>query len=214
MDRDDGSFAQPIREKYEAIFIILAPPRCSSTALARVFWEQPSVRYYLHEPFDLVYYQGAGLDEVLAQCRKPIELRPSGERLVIKEMTFQVGEHFPFLVELTRNPIVFLLRDPRLSGWSRMNKLRQGGRDPVFPEREWGWGDLERQIRYCKANDVPYVLLDSTSFRNHPELVLPELFQALGLPYSPEMLRWNRRNDLHLGSLGEAQKHCPHWAPS
>lgn len=207
MDRDYSSLARTVREDYEDIFIILAPPRSSSTALARVFWEQPSVGYYLHEPFDLTYHKDAGLDEVLAAFHNPIELGDSGKGLVIKEMTFQVGDYFRFLVELTRNPIVFIISDPRSSSWSRMMKRRQGGQDSVFPEKESGWDDLQRQILDCKTSGVPYSLLDSTSFRNRPESVLPELFEKLGLPYSSEMLHWDQRGDLNLGNLGDEQKH-------
>ena len=40
------------RSRYSDVIVIVSPPRCRSTALARVFWEHPLVRYYAHEPFE------------------------------------------------------------------------------------------------------------------------------------------------------------------
>ena len=196
-----------IRQNYRDIFVIVSPPRCSSTALARIFWEQRSVRCYLHEPFDRIYHRDGGLDDVLSAFDQPIEIRESGTDLVIKEMTFQIGGHFDLLVELTRKPILFLTRDPRLAGWSRMKKLIEGGQDPIFPRKESGWDDLLQQLRTCKENGVPYAIVDSTAFRNQPESVLPRLFARLGLPFSPAMLRWDSYGDLQLGNLDSEQDH-------
>lgn len=208
LDRTNDKLGQSLRriqQSYRDIFLILSPPRCSSTAFARVFWEQPSVRCYLHEPFDLAYHRKSGPDEVLGAFDRPFEIRDSGDNLVIKEMTFQVGRYFPVLMELTSRPILFLIRDPRLSNWSRMEMLRQGGQDPIYPEKESGWVDLERQIVDCKANGVRYFIIDSSDFRNHPGSVFPRLFESLDLPFSREMLHWAPRQSLRLGSLGDEQ---------
>ncbi len=189
------------------MFVIVAPPRCSSTALARDFWEHPSVGASLHEPFDLIYHRNDGVDDVLAAFARPIALHDSGTSLIIKEMTFQVGDDFHLLVELTRKPIIFMVRDPRLSTASRMRKLKEGDQDPVFPQRESGWDDLRRQIRACKNDGVPYLIVDSTTFRNHSEIVIPNLFARLGLTFTPDMLAWSGRADLHLGNLDAEQNH-------
>ncbi len=194
-----------IRQRYRDVFLIISPPRCSSTAFARVFWEQPSVRCYVHEPFDRIYHRREALDQVSSAFDRPLEIRDSGDSLVVKEMTFQVGKHFPVLLELTRKPIVFLIRDPRLSTWSRMKMRRRDGQDAVFPERESGWRDIERQILECRANDARYLVADSTAFRNRPGDLFPRLFESLDLPYRSEMLRWTSRQSLQLGYLGGEQ---------
>ncbi len=194
-----------IRQSYRDIFLILSPPRCSSTAFARVFWEQPSVRDYVHEPFDVAYHRKSGLDQVLKAFDRLLEIRDSGDSLVIKEMTFQVGRDFPFFLELTSKPVLFLVRDPRLSNWSRMRMRRRGGQDPIYPEKESGWRDIEWQIRACQAAEARYFIIDSSDFRNHPVAIFSRLFKALDLPFSREMLRWTPRQSLELGNLGGEQ---------
>ena len=65
---NDGQMSPDLREateRYSDIYVIVSPPRCSSTAFARVLWQHPSVGYYSHEPFEVTYFDGAGLDGVL-----------------------------------------------------------------------------------------------------------------------------------------------------
>ena len=64
-----------IRERYDDIYVIVSPPRCSSTAFARVYWEQPSIRYYTHEPFEGTYFLNQDLDHVLDNLRMPLDLQ-------------------------------------------------------------------------------------------------------------------------------------------
>lgn len=196
-----------IRGRYDEILIILSPPRCASTALARVFWNQPSTRAYLHEPFDVCYHRGASALEALATFDQPLQIRESGRNLVVKEMTFQVRDHFPTLLALTRKPVVFLLRDPRLSIRSRMRKRAQGGQPEIFPEVESGWGDLADQLEWCDAKNISYCVVDMTTFRNAPDVILPALCDRLGLAFSPAMLSWERCEHLAVGQLGAEQSH-------
>ena len=63
-----------IAARYPEIVVIISPPRCSSTAFARVFWEHPEVRYYCHEPFEVTYYDDAPLADVAAKLEAPIDL--------------------------------------------------------------------------------------------------------------------------------------------
>ena len=58
-----------LKNKYEHIYVIVSPPRCSSTAFSRVFWEQPSIRYYCHEPFEVTYFEGAPLNKVVNKLK-------------------------------------------------------------------------------------------------------------------------------------------------
>jgi hypothetical protein len=196
-----------IRARYAEILVILSPPRCTSTALARVFWNQPATRAYLHEPFDICYHRGAGAREALENFAEPMTIREAGHNLVVKEMTFQVRDHVSTLLALTRKPIIFLIRDPRLSIRSRMRKRVQGGQPQVFPEVESGWGDLAAQIRLCDTQKIPYVVVDSTTFRNAPDTVVPALCDRLGLAFSASMLSWERCENLAVGHLGAEQSH-------
>ncbi len=201
-----------LREKHAEIYTIIAPPRSCSTALARVFWEHSEVGYYCHEPFDAVYHNNSGLETAGKALRNPLNVLPFGEEadvrgnaLVVKEMTFQVGKHFRNLASAATRPLIFLLRDPRFCIASRMRHLRKGGQDPHFPLFESGWAALSSQVSQCKLASIPYVLLDSTEMRNHPEAVLNPLFERLGLTFSSDLLRWKAASSLRLGSLDGEQ---------
>ena len=199
--------------KHEQIFLLVAPPRSASTALARVFWRHPAIGYYCHEPFNLVYHGALGVEKaghaLTAAALEPAS--PAGEArgscLLVKEMTFQVGEHFDSLAALTSKPVVFLVRDPRLTIASRRRKRQEGGQDPSFPLNESGWADLDTQIRSCQTLGVPYLLLDASDFRNHPENLVEALFGRLDLDFSEELLAWSPATHQTLGALGTEQSH-------
>ena len=198
-----------IREQYDEIFVIVSPPRCSSTAFARVFWEQPSIRYYAHEPFEGTYFMGQDLNYVIDNLRNPLDLRDIksysfadlGRSLVIKEMPYQVEENFPLLRSLTKKPVIFLTRDPRQYIASRMAKKKEVGDDPLFPHVETGWQLISDQIKYCKENTVPYMIVDAKDFRNQPEVIFKQIFERLGLPFRDDMLSWNSRPDVDIDNL-------------
>ena len=136
-----------LEERHRDVLVVVSPPRCSSTAVARLLWEHPEVRFYCHEPFEVTYYDGLGLDAVADKLSEPLDLAaltstrpaPGGDALVIKEMPYQVGERFELLAELATRPIVFLVRDPRLAIASRMRKKREVGDSADFPKVETGW---------------------------------------------------------------------------
>lgn len=198
-----------IRERYDEIYAIVSPPRCSSTAFARVYWEQPSIRYYAHEPFEGTYFMDQDLDHALDNLRLPLELSDIksysfaglGKSLVIKEMPYQAGENFPLLVSLTRKPVVFLMRDPRLNIASRMAKKQEVGDDPLFPHIETGWQLISDQIQFCKDKGIPYMIVDAKDFRNHPAIIFKQIFTRLGLPFQENMLLWNSRPDVDIDNL-------------
>jgi hypothetical protein len=200
------------RESYRDIYVIVAPPRSSSTALARVFWESPAIDCYSHEPFDRRYYCKAGYTSVADALEHPHQLPKNGRKatrqnLLIKEMTFQVGADFPTLAALTSRPLTFIVRDPRRCISSRMRKLQEGGEEPLFPTRESGWEDLAQQLAFCDDSTIPYVIVDSADFRSQPAEVLPALFRFLGLSFSSQLLSWQPIADLALGALGAQQRH-------
>jgi len=204
-----------IRSRHTSIYVIVSPPRCSSTAFARVFWEHPSVRYYSHEPFEVTYYMSQGLAEVAAKLSGPLDLatlNPTadagpGNSLVIKEMPYQVGDNFPLLVGLATKPLVFLIRDPRLNIASRMKMKRVAGDSPFFPLVETGWALMVQQIAYCRQHAIPYLIVDSTDFRNTPVGVFRQVLTHFGLDFTSMMLEWHPHHEVDLDNLAGAHNH-------
>mgnify|MGYP001086267650 CR=1 FL=1 len=204
-----------LKSKHKQIYVIISPPRCSSTAFSRVFWEQPSIRYYSHEPFEVTYYDGKDLSAVVEKLNKPLDLLnieriqdSSGSSLLIKEMPYQVGANFPILFEIASKPIIFLIRDPRLNIASRIEKKRMVGESIYFPHIETGWELLQKKINYCENHAIPHMIVDSTDFRNHPQEIFSQIFATFMLPFSPEMLLWNPCEDtVNLDNLDGKHEH-------
>jgi len=209
-----GRFAE-IRDAYSEIYVIVAPPRTSSTALSRIFWEQPSVRYYAHEPFEVVYFNQRPVGDALAKLRNPLDLRAIkrkpgdgvGRTLVIKEMPYQVGDYFDHLVSLTRKPVIFLIRDPRQNIYSRMKKKIEVGDSPLFPLIESGWQLLDSQITTCRQQGLPFVIIDSADYRRAPEPMFKAFFSAMDLPFSAEYLEWKTLPGFDLDNLAGDHSH-------
>ncbi len=201
--------------RHSRVYVVVSPPRCSSTAFARVLWEQPRIRYYCHEPFETTYYLDESLNEVLRKLESPLDLAKirkvevdaDADALVIKEMPYQAGSNFPLLAAMADQPLVFLMRDPRLSIASRMRKKREVGDQPRFPKIESGWELWRQQIEWCKRRGVDYVLMDSTDFRNHPEASFSRVFERLRLPFSSDMLEWRACPEIELDNLGGRHRH-------
>jgi Sulfotransferase domain len=213
VQRPRGAELELVASAYDDVVLVLAPPRTASTALARVFWGHDAVAFYAHEPFDRSFHQGAPLATAATAMLEPLDLRrvlgapTRGIGLLVKEMTFQVGNAAGTLVELATHPVVFLLRDPRLAIWSRMRMLG-GGSEPVpFPPAETGWTALQEQVRHCRLNRIDYVLLDASDMRRAPDTVLGALFARLGFAFSPALLSWPAVDVNRLGGLGDAQRH-------
>ncbi len=187
--------AARLRERHGEVYVLIGPPRTASTAVSRILWNHPAVGWYAHEPFEPTWYQGAGVERAEELLDAPDAVgelggRGSGRGLVIKEMTFQVGDAFPLLAELATRPVVFLIRDPRLTIASRMKVLRRSGRPEAFPLRESGWEDLARQLAFAREAGIPHVVVDSSDLRSQPEVVAPALLETLGLSFTPDLLAW------------------------
>lgn len=214
MPAAQSNFAK-ILEEYTDIYVIVSPPRCSSTAFARVFWEQPEVRYYSHEPFEGTYFLGEDLAYVIDNLREPLDLtriknfssHGLGNSLVVKEMPYQAGENFSLLISLTRKPVVFLTRDPRLNIASRMAKKTEVGDNPLFPHVETGWELIAGQIKTCKEQGIPYLIVDARDFRNHPEVVFKQVFSKMGLPFHRGMLSWQACPEVEIDNLNGQHDH-------
>ena len=203
-----------VRERHGEVYVLVGPPRTASTAVSRILWNHGKVGFYSHEPFEATWYQGAPPERAaeLLEAPDPVdelvparEGRGAGRALVVKEMTFQVGEAFPLLASLATRPIVFLIRDPRLTIASRMKVLRRSGRPEVFPLRESGWEDLARQLAYVRREAIPHVVLDSSDLRARPEAVVPGLLERLGLTFSPELLTWESSTATGLSSVSGSE---------
>ncbi|KAA3664864.1 MAG: hypothetical protein DWQ04_03505 [Chloroflexi bacterium] len=203
-----------LRQKYDNIYAIVSPPRCSSTAFSRVFWEHPAVRYYSHEPFEVTYYMNQDLQQVYQKMLQPLDLalvkknmvEKMGNSLVMKEMPYQVGKYFNLLAETAVKPIIFLIRDPRLNISSRIEKKEMVGDSYKFPLIETGWELIAKQIEYCRTQKIPHMIVDSSDFRNHPTTVFRKIFTRLGLPFSEEMLTW-QATDVEIDNLDGEHRH-------
>lgn len=170
------------------------------------------MRYYSHEPFEATYYLGADLKDATERLSDPLDLnryvgRTSGDALVVKEMPYQAGGHFPLLAQLATPPLLFLLRDPRLSIASRMKKKIEVGDSPLFPLIESGWELIELQIRYCRNEGIPLLIVDATEFRNHPAEIFPQVLEPFDLEFEAEMLRWRVCSEVDLDNLEGAHSH-------
>jgi hypothetical protein len=206
---------EPVHSRYPETYVIVAPPRTGSTALSRVFWEHPSIAWYCHEPFEISYFRQASLEDVGAKLMEPLDLseiannpkEPGAASLVVKEMPYQVGEHFPLLTELATAPLVFLLRDPRLNIASRMEKKEEVGDSPFFPLIETGWELVKGQIEYCRTHEVPHMIVSTSDFRGRPHELFPGLFAKLGLGFSPRMLAWRACDHVEIDNLEGDHSH-------
>jgi hypothetical protein len=204
------ALAERLRERHGEVYVLLGPPRTASTAISRILWNHPAVGWYCHEPFEPTWYEHAPVERARELLEAPEAVRDlggrgSGRALVVKEMTFQVGDAFPLLAELATRPVVVLIRDPRLTIASRMKVLRKSGRPEVFPLRESGWEDLARQLAYLRAEKIPHVVVDSSDLRARPDAVVPQLLATLGLSFTPDLLAWGASQATGLSAVSGAE---------
>jgi len=196
--------------RHGEVYVLVGPPRTASTAVSRILWNHPAVGWYAHEPFEPTWYEGAGVEraEQLLEAPDAVDSlggRGTGSALVVKEMTFQVGDAFPLLASLATRPLVFLIRDPRLTIASRMKVLRRSGRPEVFPLRESGWEDLARQLDHVRSEGIPHVVVDSSDLRGAPHRVVPALLEMLGLDFTPDLLAWSASEATGLSAVSGAE---------
>ncbi|MEV6345285.1 hypothetical protein [Actinoplanes sp. NPDC051851] len=195
----------------DPILVILSPPRAASTALARAFWQHPRFRWYLHEPFDRAYHRQDGDVAPIDWSAGRIDLgeltgTARGPGLVVKEMTFQVGDRLDELVSRATLPVVVTLREPRLSIASRIRRRVLDGEPGCFPAAETGWPDLLAALRHMTDAKIPYVVVDVARLRSCPAATVEALCGHLGLRYEPTMLTWPDASHLRLGQLGDEQR--------
>lgn len=204
-----GFLAQNLLPHFGPIAVILSPPRCGSTVLARSFWQHHLFRWYLHEPCDWAYHVGLGsqpesITSMLIDRATVSGLDPRGNGVVVKEMTFQArGAMAEFQVATI--PVIFLVRDPRLAVYSRMRRRELDGDAPSFPAKEAGWRDLLEEIDLFRQSGKPYVIVNISDIRKNPATMLKMLCRHLGLPWDSAMLSWANLANLRLGNIGGRQ---------
>ncbi len=214
-------------------FLIVAPPRSASTALARCLLNHSRIGPYVHEPCDLYRHHQAPVASILERIE---EVSPNGASLLIKEMTFQMGTG-PVSDSFLRNgrePVVFLIRDPRLCIESRIRRVladiqkqtASNGRrerieqaleardyrelddvlaEDVFPLAYTGWGALARQLRSCGQAGYAYTVVTATEFRSRPRACLKRLCSRWNLAFEETMLNW-KGDELTLGALSDQSR--------
>jgi hypothetical protein len=203
---------EALRAKLEETFplrlALVSPPRTGSTLVARILWRHPGITHHCHEPFEARYWGGAGFASVANILTRPMDVG-SGERvdcqllatggLLVKEMTFQIGdEELLFLAGLATRPVIFVIRDPRLSTTSRLRILKELRGAQTFPPRESGWPSLAEQVRVCRGAGVPYLIVDSDRLRAEPGPTTAALGARLGLDFQPGIQSWQARPELQL----------------
>jgi hypothetical protein len=204
-----SALAERLRARHGEVYVLVGPPRTASTAVARILWNHPAVGWYAHEPFEPTWYDGTGVERAEELLDAPEAVgslggRGEGRALVVKEMTFQVGDAFPLLAQLATRPIVFLIRDPRLCVASRMRVLEASGRPQVFPLRESGWDDLARQLAHVRREGIEHTIVDSGDLRADPAAVPPPLLGRLGLSFTPDLLAWRSSGATGLSAVSGA----------
>jgi hypothetical protein len=195
-------------------YVVVAPPRTCSTLLARILWNVPEIGFYVHEPFDGVYHRGWSLDQVAQKLTAPVDLSAvpglsprRGAALLVKELPFQVGPHFPLLLELASRPVIFLVRDPRLAVASRMRMRELGGQDAVFDSVESGWTTLAEHVELCRREGRPHLVVDAADLRSRPAATMRRVCATLGIAFDPAILKWGRVGDVDLGLALDEQRH-------
>ena len=88
-----------------------------------------------------------------------------------------------------------------------MEKKKEVGGSPFFPLIETGWEIIFQQIGYCRDKHIPYLILDSSEFRDYPLKVFPRLYAKIGLRFSSKQLLWQSIDDVDLDNLGGRHTH-------
>ncbi len=195
-------------ERFSIRIALLSPPRTGSTVVARLLWQGSTITHHCHEPFEAMYWSGAGRDTVAKVLERPMEVATgqrvpiasiTGGGLLIKEMTFQMGMgEVSFLTRVATCPVVFVIRDPRLSTTSRLRIVKELSNAETFPPFESGWTALKEQVQFMRSTGVPYVIVDSDDLRSIPRSALTALSARLGLPPWPDDPSWDPRPGLQL----------------
>lgn len=205
-----GPYAELARSlrRFETRVSLLSPPRTGSTVVARLLWQRPELTHHCHEPFEASYWSDAGVESVANVLTRPMEIA-TGQRvplatierggLLIKEMTFQMGpDELRFAAQTATCPVLFVVRDPRLSTTSRLRIVKELSNADTFAPIESGWPSLDEQVQWLRAEAIPYVIVDSERLRAAPGPALAGLATRLGLSPWADDPSWTPRPGLSL----------------
>lgn len=110
--------------------IIIAPPRTNSSLIEHVVGNSQDIQHECHEPFLGARRDDFDPDHGYKQIYDSIggeQFEQSGEKtsVAVKEMSHWIGKNKEYrrLTELTRNPVVVLIRNPLLSVESRIRRV-------------------------------------------------------------------------------------------
>ncbi|WP_424096447.1 sulfotransferase family protein [Moorena producens] len=179
------------------IVVLWATPRSVSTPFERTFSQRPDTAI-IDEPFLDVYYfskwrrsnrfgdceqrQNYQPTQVLEEIKSKVEAAPL---IFMKEMAYQGMPYIDqgFLASVINT---FIVRHPHevMASWYRVNE------SPT--NEEFGFDALKQmwQIVTEQLEQKP-ILVEANSFRRHPQKVLREYCQRIGVNFDPQMLSWN-----------------------
>jgi hypothetical protein len=113
-----------------SMHIIIAPPRTNSSLIEHVVGNSPDIQHECHEPFLGARRDDFDPDHGYKQIYESIggeQFEQSAEKtsVAVKEMSHWIGKNREYrrLTELTRNPVVILIRNPLLSVESRIRRV-------------------------------------------------------------------------------------------
>lgn len=206
-----GGITAAVTAAYEHRLVLVSPPRTGSTAVARLLWGHSAITHHCHEPFEARYWSEQGEESIEVILRHPMDVEsgarvelaqvPPGAGLLLKDMTFQLGEDgINRLHALATAPLLFVMGDPRLSTNSRLRIVRELYDADTFAAAESGWDALAAQVEHCRSAAIPYVLLDSGDLRSDPVGIVVRLLAALGLTEESGLETWTPRPGLRLVS--------------
>jgi len=117
-----------VEKDQASIYLILSPPRTSSTLLETVISQNQDIHATYHEPFVELGYYGQSSEDGYKKIVGLIESQGHQKvNVLIKEMSHWLNvnnEHKRFL-PLVNDPVVLLIRNPLLSMESRIRKVLQ-----------------------------------------------------------------------------------------
>lgn len=198
----------------EDVHIILGPARSGTTMLAMALTGSSGVGYYAHEPFETMYYEKDDKSigyERMSQAL-PINMlriekgRSRSDRLLVKEMTFQIHSIYEEFISLSQYPIIFHVRNPLITMESRLRMKKLMGLNPHFPLYETGWTHIFEQIETCQKIRKDYIIADMDDLLEYPGRVTKEICQRSNLPWSAELLQWNLYQETNFDPMGHHSK--------
>jgi hypothetical protein len=175
-------------------------PRSVSTAFERVFIERKDTTV-IHEPFGVYYYNSKerrNERHIKAYPPQPEYefdhimndkiLKPHDNALwFMKDMPYHVTSRMTAdFAKIFRN--TFLIRKPEDAISSHYNLA------PDLTIEEAGYPDQKRffNISMNECNEPP-IVVDADDFRTHPESIMRQYCDRLGIAHKPEAMQWEKK---------------------